>query len=135
MIKITIGAAPTNSVVLNHPSVSPLHLEIVQDDAGNYLLTDLSSAYGTFVNGYRVQGVVQLRNTDIVMAGQITLPWQNYFMYQAPTPGVNQGAVQNTTPPFAGTVQHPQYGNPPVTDNVPPVKKSKKKVLLFVGGG
>jgi hypothetical protein len=131
MIKTTVGTAPTNSVVLNHPSVSPFHLEIVQDDAGNFLLSDLSSAYGTFVNGYRIQGVVQLRNTDIVMAGQITLPWQNYFMYSS-NPAANTG---NTIPPVGNVTTPPQYGTAPVTNSIPPVKKSKKKILFFVGGG
>ncbi len=136
MIKMTIGTAPTNNIVLNHPSVSPVHLEIVQDDQGNFLLTDYNSQYGTFVNGYRVQGIVQLRPTDVVNAGQVPLPWRNYFMYQTPPPNTNQAPQTNYVPPVFSATQNPQYGTIPADTNMPPVQKpkNKKKIIALVGG-
>lgn len=129
MVQIKIGSAPQNNVVLTHPTVSPFHLEIVQDDNGNFLLTDLNSLYGTTVNGYRIQGMVQLRPTDIVKAGELVLPWNNYFLYQAPAANPNV----NPYPP-AGTTQNP-YTNPVATPVTPEKPKNKKKIFLFVGGG
>lgn len=136
MVKVTIGSAASNNVVLNHPSISPNHLEIVQDDQGNFLLTDYNSLYGTFVNGYRVQGIVQLRPTDTVNAGQVPLPWRNYFMYQAPVQNVVPPQPSNYFPPVGNIVQNPQQPIPPTDQStVPPAKTSKKKILFFVGGG
>jgi hypothetical protein len=134
MVHIKIGSAPSNNIVLNHPSVSPFHLEIVQDDKGNFLLTDLNSLYGTTVNGYRIQGMVQLRPTDIVKAGELVLPWNNYFLYQAPpvTPVVNPSNSYQT--PAGETTQNP-YINPVAAPVIPEKPKNKKKIFMFVGGG
>ncbi len=129
MIQIKVGSAPSNNVVLNHPSVSPFHLEFVQDDNGNFLLSDLNSQYGTTVNGYRVQGMVQLRQTDIVKAGELVLPWTNYFIYQNP---VNPPV--STLPPFAHMPQNTPYTNPISQPPVPPKPKNKKKIALIIGG-
>src|ERR1044071_4957160 len=129
MVQIKIGSAPSNNVVLAHPTVPPFHLEIVQDDNGNFLLTDLNSLYGTTVNGYRIQGMVQLRPTDIVKAGELVLPWNSYFLYQAPP--VNPGV--NPYPP-AGTTQNP-YANPSAAPPEPEKPRNKKKIFMFVGGG
>jgi hypothetical protein len=130
MIQIKIGSAPANNVVLTHPSVSPFHLEIVQDDQGNFLLTDLNSVYGTTVNGYRIQGMVQLRKTDIVKAGELVLPWTSYFAYQG-----NENPAPNYIPPVTENFATPNYTSP-VSPPAPPEKpKNKKKLLLFIGGG
>ncbi len=133
MIQIKIGSAPGNNVVLNHPSVSPFHLEILRDDKGNFLLTDLNSLAGTTVNGYRIQGMVQLRETDIVKAGELVLPWTTYFLYQAPiaTPGIYAQPGVYTTP---GTMHHPAFPNT-ATPPAPEKPMNKKKLLLIVGGG
>ena len=127
MIQIKIGSAPGNNILLNHPSVSPFHLEIVRDDNGNFLLTDLNTMYGTTVNGYRIQGMVQLRATDIVKAGELVLPWNSYFLYQAPV-----AAAPNFYTPPAAITQQPAYNNPV---NTPVKPRSTKKILMFVGGG
>ena len=59
---IRIGRASDNDIVLIHPSVSRNHLELFYDGEGNVFLTDLNSANGTFVNGQRIVGSVQLKS-------------------------------------------------------------------------
>jgi pSer/pThr/pTyr-binding forkhead associated (FHA) protein len=77
--KVTVGRSRDNDVVLNHPSVSRHHLEFFFDPEGNVFLTDLNSSNGTFVNGRRISGSVQLRSTDIVKAGMSEpIPWKNF---------------------------------------------------------
>jgi two-component system response regulator GlrR len=49
----TIGSAPGNDLVLTDPTVSRAHCEIAVDEHG-YLLRDLGSKNGTFVDGNRV---------------------------------------------------------------------------------
>jgi VWFA-related protein len=45
----SIGAAPSNDVVIVHPSVSPTHARITWED-NQYIIADLNSAQGTFVS-------------------------------------------------------------------------------------
>ena len=76
---IRIGRAIDNDIVIEHPSVSRHHLELFYDGEGNVFLTDLNSANGTFVNGQRIKGSVQLKPNDIVKAGLCEpLKWRNY---------------------------------------------------------
>ncbi|MDQ3110275.1 MAG: DUF4836 family protein, partial [Bacteroidota bacterium] len=115
-----------------HPSVAPFHLEILQDNQGDFLLTDLNSLYGTTVNGYRIQGMVQLRPTDIVKAGEIMLPWNNYFLYQPPV-----HPTMNPYPPTGGSFQNPAYAATaaiPVSSYEPRKPMNKKKLFMIIGG-
>jgi hypothetical protein len=47
MKRFRIGRAETNEIVLNDPSVSREHAELVKIDRGTFLLRDLGSTYGT----------------------------------------------------------------------------------------
>ena len=50
---LTIGRASDNDLVVAHPSVSAHHAEL-HFDGEQFLLRDLSSSNGTFVNGERI---------------------------------------------------------------------------------
>lgn len=52
--KISIGRNPTNQMVLPSQSVSGFHAQIYFED-GRYMLEDLNSTNGTFINGMRVE--------------------------------------------------------------------------------
>ena len=53
--RIRIGRDIQNEWVINDLTVSRFHAEITGQDSGNYLLVDLGSANGTFVNGELVK--------------------------------------------------------------------------------
>ena len=76
---ITIGRHPSNEVIIDDKYVGRNHLQIMQDDDGNFILSDLGSANGTFVNGKKVTGEMLLKPTDIIRIGSTTLPWKAYF--------------------------------------------------------
>jgi pSer/pThr/pTyr-binding forkhead associated (FHA) protein len=77
---IKIGRSQDNDVVLTHPSISRQHAELFSDPMGNVFLTDLDSANGTFVNGRRISGSVQLQPSDLVKLGVgDVIPWRNYL--------------------------------------------------------
>ncbi len=57
---VTIGRAPANTILLNHPLVSQRHAELNRDPRGVYFLTDRGSTNGTFVNGQRISGRIRL---------------------------------------------------------------------------
>jgi pSer/pThr/pTyr-binding forkhead associated (FHA) protein len=66
----TIGRTPDNQIVVPIREVSRRHAEIVLTGAG-YVLKDLGSPNGTFVNGERVSEH-QLQDDDrIAMGGQV----------------------------------------------------------------
>ena len=54
MTVITIGKAPDNDYVVNHPQVSRHHARLVSDEQGCWFLEDLDSSNGTFVNGVQI---------------------------------------------------------------------------------
>jgi hypothetical protein len=66
--------------------VSRHHLQIIQDDSGNFRLADFGSKNGTFVNGKRISGEVRLNPNDVIRIGNTTLPWNSYFGRQAKPP-------------------------------------------------
>lgn len=98
--KIKIGRSKDNDIVLEHSSVSRFHLELFYDDLGNVFLTDLNSSNGTFINGRRIVGSVQLKSNDIVKAGlSDPIPWRNYQHHIA------------SSQPNTGRIEIPQNPN------------------------
>ena len=76
---ITFGRSHRNQVVLNNPTVSRVHCQIIQHDNGSYSIADFKSLNGTFVNGRRVFGESPLSPGDSVRIGNVRLNWQSYF--------------------------------------------------------
>lgn len=77
---ITIGrSTDNNNIVINDSKVSRSHLQIINDANGDFYAIDLDSTNGTFVNGTRISGKVQLHKGDIVVIGNTTLSWEKYF--------------------------------------------------------
>lgn len=62
---ITIGRDSSNTITINHPMVSRFHARITGSPAG-YFLQDLNSVNGTYVNGNRVSGLVELKPRSLV---------------------------------------------------------------------
>lgn len=65
---VTIGRAPDNHVVLDHPVVSRYHA-VIERMGARFRLRDLRSANGVFVNGSRIQGQVWLKDSDEIRIG------------------------------------------------------------------
>lgn len=66
---IRIGRDESNDLVLNHVSVSRMHLEIFVDAEQNIFLTDLNSHFGTWVNGDRIYDPIILKRGDKIIIG------------------------------------------------------------------
>lgn len=77
---ITIGRSTEgNDVIIDDPWVSRHHFQIVQDDDGSFRLADFGSTNGTYINGQRVSGEVDLDENDIIRVGNTIIPWKQYF--------------------------------------------------------
>jgi len=66
---LTIGRDISNAVVVNDPEVSRRHTRL-RLQAGGYVVEDLGSTNGTFVNGQRLMGPHVLRPGEIIMLGE-----------------------------------------------------------------
>ena len=53
-MKITIGKATDNMLVIDDPQVSRYHALLTLDDNGDLILDDLGSTNGTFVNDNQI---------------------------------------------------------------------------------
>jgi pSer/pThr/pTyr-binding forkhead associated (FHA) protein len=71
--RTTVGKAADNDVALEHdPTASHLHAVLERFPAG-WLVTDLGSSNGTWVNGERIWSAHRLRHGDEIRVGQTRL--------------------------------------------------------------
>ena len=68
----TIGRLPTNSICLPDGSVSSNHARILRSAEG-FVLEDLQSRNGTFVNGEKVEGKRLLADGDLIRLGKVIM--------------------------------------------------------------
>jgi pSer/pThr/pTyr-binding forkhead associated (FHA) protein len=69
--EITIGRNPTNDIHIDNLGVSKQHAKIIRQD-GAYLIEDLNSTNGTFINDKRVARAV-LNENAVVHIGKHSL--------------------------------------------------------------
>lgn len=67
--EITLGRDVGSDVFINEPEVSRRHARLSLQ-SGNYILEDMGSTNGTFVNGQRVIGLRILQPGDIITLGE-----------------------------------------------------------------
>jgi pSer/pThr/pTyr-binding forkhead associated (FHA) protein len=63
---------PGLGAVASDPSISRRHARLTSGGGGEVIIEDLGSTNGTFVNGHRLTGPVQLRAGDVVQLGTTT---------------------------------------------------------------
>ena len=89
---VTIGRSLENEVVINDPKVSRHHLQVIQHDDGHFTLADFGSTNGTYVNGQKISGEINLNMNDVVRIGNSTIPWKQYFEDSETVASVAPGA-------------------------------------------
>ena len=67
---VTIGCAPSNDIVIDHPTVSAQHARLTKSPSG-YRIKDLESTNGTQINGVSISDA-QLKNGAEIRFGYIT---------------------------------------------------------------
>ncbi|MEG6567173.1 FHA domain-containing protein [Thermoanaerobacterium saccharolyticum] len=64
----TIGRADDCDIVVENPYVSSKHA-MIRKKGKKYIIQDLNSTNGTFVNGKRVKNIARLKNEDVIKLG------------------------------------------------------------------
>jgi len=101
---IAIGRQEGSAIAINHSSISRRHAEISYAH-GQYLLRDLKSTNGTFVNEQRLEpeGICQLKQGDKVRFGKVTFTLQ----------------MRHVDPASSVLLRKPVVGAPPVSKPSP----------------
>jgi predicted component of type VI protein secretion system len=155
---ITIGREAGNGIIINDAEVSRKHTQFVFQ-GGKFIVTDLGSTNGTFVNGQRLTGQHVLQPGEVISLGeQINLLFESIVPVDpnatmmsagrqpamqrpvvAPAPAPHQYAqypAQQPAPPpaYAGQVPSgpvPVYVQPPQKSNSTPIIIGVAIVLLL----
>jgi hypothetical protein len=68
--EVSLGRGEDNDIVIPHPSVSRSHARLARRD-GSFVLTDLNSTNGSYVNNQAVEGSAVVNNGSEVRLGDI----------------------------------------------------------------
>src|SRR4029077_2679422 len=71
-LEITIGRVQGNDIILPKGNVSKRHSRIVLKD-GKFIIVDLKSTNGTYVNGRKITSPIVIKSTDKVYIGDFVL--------------------------------------------------------------
>ena len=112
--RVTIGRSPDNQMVLNDSQASSHHAEIHADSTG-YVISDLGSTNGTFVNQQRLTPNVPhvLRPADVIRIGGTEFTYEiNSNQQDDATTVANPGSwnASSYPPTVAGTPDSNPYG-------------------------
>ena len=89
----SLGRHPNNTIQLLDKIVSKEHCILEQRD-GRFVLRDLGSLNGTYINGERVQGEALLRHGDEISLGSTRARYDDGSAAAPPPPALGPGAVQ-----------------------------------------
>src|SRR5512147_1167888 len=143
--QMTIGRDSTNEIVINDAEVSRRHARLTFQ-GGKYVLEDLGSTNGTFVNGQRLAGPRVLKPGEVVSFGeQIVLVFEAVSLdpgatMVSPRAAAVPAAARPVPPPppppaqYAGSVPaspSPVYATAPRKQNLLPVFIGVGVILLI----
>ena len=74
---ISIGRLPENAISIANMGVSRRHTKIEEDADRKYIITDLNSLNGTYVNGKRIKKV-NLNHGDKIAIGKYTILYEDF---------------------------------------------------------
>ena len=119
--EMTIGRDPANDIAISELEVSRKHAVLIAQ-TGGYLLKDLGSTNGTFINGQRLMGPHFLRPGETILLGEkVSLVYETATLDTAQTQAVVPEAVPvEASLPAAAAAEG--FAKAPVSaDQEPPV--------------
>ena len=83
--EVTIGRVQGNDIVLPKQNVSKKHSRIVVKD-GKFIIVDLKSTNGTYVNGRKIASPMVIKETDKIYIGDFILSTEGTGAVSTPVP-------------------------------------------------
>jgi hypothetical protein len=115
--QLIIGRDSSNGVAINDAEVSRKHSRLTFQ-GGKYVLEDLGSTNGTFVNGQRLAGPVVLKPGDVISLGEhIVLMYEVVNVDPGATVAISRKSLQPEPPPLAPSSLPPStpvFSSPPL---------------------
>ncbi len=74
--EINIGRSLNNDIVIEDPYVSKHNTKLFKLD-GKYIIKDLNSANGTYLNGKKLLGATELKSGDVLKVGDLEFKFKN----------------------------------------------------------
>jgi pilus assembly protein CpaF len=131
--QLIIGRDASNGVSINDAEISRKHSRLLFQ-GGKYVLEDLGSTNGTFVNGQRLAGPVVLKPGDVVSLGeQIVLMYDAINMDPGATMASPRHAVRVAPPPMQAQQVAPIQTAPPAYSSAPAKKTNLMPIFIVVG--
>jgi ABC-type multidrug transport system ATPase subunit len=116
-VETIIGREEDAQIVIQIPAVSRHHVRLIYQ-AGKYMIEDMGSANGTFVNGLRLTGLQALKPGDRIALGEVTV--LEFEAVGAPeTSWQPAKTVADQSPPAAPAKAHPRPGRAAVQSDIP----------------
>ena len=109
---LTVGRGPDNALCLEDASVSSRHA-VFRHVGGRWLLQDLDSTNGTWVNGSRIQGQAWLSQGDAVLFGMVAARLEGLVPRPPATPEAAKSPATPPRPPIRGVPPPPPSPPPP----------------------
>ena len=116
--EVTIGRVQGNDIVLPKGNVSKRHARIVLKD-GKFIIVDLKSTNGTYVNGRKITSPLVIKETDKIYIGD--------FIMGVDDSGAGEGAPPPMADPSGGMAPGPlgddgrrPTASPPPSRSIPP---------------
>ena len=147
---VTIGRESENGIIINDAEVSRKHTQFVFQ-GGKFIVTDLGSTNGTFVNGQRLTGQHILQPGEVISLGeQINLLFESITQVDPNATMLSTGRPAAAVPPAAAAapavVARPTAqpaAQPAYAGQVPggpglitpaPAKSGNSRIALIVAG-
>jgi hypothetical protein len=132
--QLIIGRDATHAVSINDAEVSRKHARL-SFQGGKYVIEDLGSTNGTFVNGQRLVSPAVLKPGDVVSLGeQIVLMYEG-LSADAGATMIGRKSVRTAVGAPPPQVQPaPAYAAPPTATPAAPTP-ARKNLPLLIGGG
>ena len=123
----SIGRDITNDIVINDREASRHHLRIMKNPDG-FVVEDLGSTNGTFVNSKRLSGSTPLKNGDMVGLGEtVTLGFEMVAGAGGVAPEAPVASANPYQAPPAAESQAPVAPEQPVATYQPPAQPSSQE--------
>ena len=141
---LTIGREASNQIAINDAEISRKHSQLVLQ-GGKYVLTDLGSTNGTFVNGQRLTGQHVLQPGEVISLGEqisllfetITIVDPNATMLSSKPVMAPRGTMKPQmapqSPVYAG--QTPDGPGPDDYASAAPPAPRRNNAPIFIGIG